>query len=54
MLNKLFTSGAGIGLIQGTEAIPQSLDYSEIVKAITQLVIAIVTVIMLLKQNKNK
>lgn len=53
MLQKLFTSGAGLGLIQSTEMIPQTVDYSEVIKIVTQIAIAVVTLISLFKQNKK-
>ena len=50
----ILTSGAGIGssvIMQG--AISPSLDMSQWASAITQLAIAVITVIQLLKSKKN-
>ena len=50
----ILTSGAGIGssvIMQG--AISPSLDMSQWASAITQLAIAVITVVQLLKKKKN-
>lgn len=50
----ILTSGAGIGgsvIMQG--AISPSLDMSQWASAITQLAIAVITIIQLLKNKKN-
>ena len=50
----ILTSGAGIGssvIMQG--AVSPSLDMSQWASALTQLVIAVITVIQLLKSKKN-
>ena len=52
--NLILTSGAGIGssvIMQG--AISPSLDMSQWTSALTQLAIAIITVIQLLKKKKD-
>lgn len=52
--NLILTSGAGIGssvIMQG--AISPSLDMSQWASALTQLAIAIITVVQLLKNKKN-
>ena len=52
--NIILTSGAGIGssvIMQGT--VSPSLDMSQWASALTQLVIAVITVIQLLKSKKN-
>ena len=52
--NIILTSGAGIGssiIVQG--AIAPSLDMSQLASAITQLAIAVITVVQLLKNKKN-
>ena len=52
--NIVLTSGAGIGspiIMQG--AVAPSLDMSQLASAITQLAIAVITVVQLLKNKKN-
>ena len=52
--NLIITSGAGIGssvIMQG--AVAPSLDLSQLASALTQLAIAVITIIQLVKNNKK-
>ena len=52
--NLILTSGAGIGtsvIMQG--AVAPSLDMSQLASAITQLAIAVITIVQLLKNKKK-
>lgn len=44
---------AGIGAIQATDVIPNTDDYTEIIKLLVQLAIGVITIIGLLKKKKK-